>query len=603
MPKKLSNKNINDAKILSPLRHSSSATTIEGLVTEQLTHFGINPNTVLGKKLSAITTPLYESHCHIEDLYILTLSQLKTLNQSDKIAYFNAKRFICFQIAKLLDTFAQPLRKSYQSLITRTSTHAAKGPYALIDNIPALFSATPVITKTATYLYACTEWIDDAFQGKEPLHSIYSRLLNPTAISLANYIIDICAGDQADQYLAWNFNAGMSALDAIFSHLLDHSDILISSRNIYGGTHQLLHDWFSKKTKLNINLCWFDGYTKNEFIKTLNSVQKKYAAQLKKGRKIHIFLESPCNPHGYSLDVAGICEEAHKHDCYVIYDGTIGTPFLCPVLKHKDNSKKPDFVIHSYTKDLTGTGTTTAGVLIGRNEHMFLPKNQNVTFTEHSIKKTIHWNNTVFWNVYYIKGAFLDAEKAFSVINGIHTLSIRMIKKCINTLFLANALHQHPDINVHSNAIDAHSNATLRKKHHYLELPAPLFTIDFEGKKQKGIFNTNQFKAFFDQLEPMFGLQVSLGQTNTVILCPALTSHSELSKNALKDASISPTTIRISVGDEDPRLLLQHIIAVAQTVFDPIKKGFSTQFISKKEQDRLYKKIYLDVHKNYIENQ
>ena len=55
----------------------------------------------------------------------------------------------------------------------------------MFDNVTAIFSANPVITRTATYLYACVEWVEDAFKGRELLHEIYSRLLNPTSISLA----------------------------------------------------------------------------------------------------------------------------------------------------------------------------------------------------------------------------------------------------------------------------------------------------------------------------------------------------------------------------------------------------------------------------------
>ncbi len=81
--------------------------------------------------------------------------------------YFNAKKFLCFQLAKMLDTLQNPFRKCYQTLVPRQSTRIAKGPYPIFDNISAIFSATPVITRTATYIYACVEWIDEAFQGKE----------------------------------------------------------------------------------------------------------------------------------------------------------------------------------------------------------------------------------------------------------------------------------------------------------------------------------------------------------------------------------------------------------------------------------------------------
>src|SRR5204862_4409906 len=126
-----------------------------------------------------------------------------TLDRSDRIARFNAKKFLSFQLAKLLDTLQNPSRRSYQNLSYAPATLAAKGPYAVFDNVTAVFSANPVIARTATYIYACAEWIADAFQGKELLLEIYSRLLNPTSISLANHIVDLEAGSNAHEYLAW----------------------------------------------------------------------------------------------------------------------------------------------------------------------------------------------------------------------------------------------------------------------------------------------------------------------------------------------------------------------------------------------------------------
>ena len=150
----------------------------------------------------------------------MTLKSINELDQSDKIARFNAKKFLSFQLAKILDGLHSSFRKAYQSLEYSQLTQTAKGPYPVIDNINAIFSATPVITRTATYIYACAEWIEDAFRGRELMLEIYSRLLNPTSIALANYVVDLEAGPYADQYLAWNFNSGMAAIDATLSHLL-----------------------------------------------------------------------------------------------------------------------------------------------------------------------------------------------------------------------------------------------------------------------------------------------------------------------------------------------------------------------------------------------
>ena len=91
------------------------------------------------------------------------------------------------------------------------------------------------------------------------LLEIYSRLLNPTSVSLANFIVDIEAGPYASEYFAWNFNSGMAAIDGVLSHLLGRDDVLISSRNIYGGAHQLIHDWYAKPSNLRIGVETFNG--------------------------------------------------------------------------------------------------------------------------------------------------------------------------------------------------------------------------------------------------------------------------------------------------------------------------------------------------------
>jgi cystathionine beta-lyase/cystathionine gamma-synthase len=198
--------------------------------------------------------------------------------------------------------------------------------------------------------------------------------------------------------------------------------------------------------------------------------------------------------------------------------------------------------------------------------------------------------------VYYIKGAFLDADKAFEVISGMKTLEMRMLKKCINTLILARWLSAHPAIRVHGPANPHDANAPLCGKLSYLGLPAPLFTIDFESAGLDRL----TFERFFDSLSPMFGHQVTLGQSNTVIICPALTSHSELSLEALAAADITPTTIRIAIGDEEPRELIRDFLAVARLAIDPERPGFSEKFPAGLAIDKLVDETYVDVHRRHV---
>ena len=589
---------------ISPLRNTTTATAPKALAEEQLHHFGIDPTTEYGQALCRLAETLYEANAATHDLWKITFDTLETLDRSDRIAYFNAKRFVCFQLAKVLDSLQNPMRRTYQSIMTSKPGFASKGPYPIFDNVTAIFSATPVITRTATYLYACMEWVEDAFKGREPLHEIYSRLLNPTSISLANHIVDIECGARAPEYMAWNFNSGMAAIDGLFSHLLGVRDIVLSSRNIYGGTYQLLENWFGKASNLDIAIEWFDGFDDTAFETALDAVEAKYADRLKDGRRIYVFLESPSNPHGNVVDVPAISRIAHERGWLVAVDTTVGTPFLHPVLRADDPTERPDFVIHSYTKDLSGSGTTTAGVVIGQAERMFLPKGDSIEIKGPTgAPETIDWDGTLFWNVYYIKGAFLDADKAFEVLAGMRTFESRVLQKAINTTVLAKILSQHPGINVNCPAAPGSDNAPLLKRHMFLGLPAPLFTIDFEGNGTNEAISRAAFKRFFDSLEPAIGLQVSLGQTNTTALCPALTSHSELSQAALQEAGITTTTTRIAVGLEDPRLLIAHMQRAGALSIEPDHPGFCDSFPPAAEIDRIYRETYIDVHSRFVESQ
>jgi O-acetylhomoserine (thiol)-lyase len=581
--------NIEQMKKLSPKRNSTDANSVDELVQEQLDYFGIPHDTEYGNTLARIVRRMYESQSDVENLWKITLESINELDQTDRIRMFNAKKFLSFQLAKILDTLQNPFRKSYQALGYSAETAAAKGPYPVFDNVTALFSATPVITRTATYIYACAEWIEDAFRGKELMLEIYSRLLNPTSVCLANHIVDLEAGPHAAEYMAWNFNSGMAAIDGALSHLLGRDDVLIKSRNVYGGAHQLIYDWYAKEGNLEVAVETFDGYTGEEFASFLSQVQQKYADRLAEGRKIYVYLESPSNPQGYVLDVAGISKVAHSHGLKVMLDSTVATPFLYRPLQREDVDERPDFVIHSYTKDLSGCGAVIAGCVIGRNLEMFIPKGLTIDGKS--------WDQTMFWNVYYVKGAFLNADAAFEVMQGMKTLTLRMLRKCINAQILATFLNSHPLITVNCNAVESDPNYKLREQCMYLGLPAPLFTFDL------GEIPRDVFQKFFDSLSPTFGHMISLGQSNTIVSCPALTTHSELDETALGEAGMTPTTVRCAVGDEAPMDLMRHLIHAARGTIDEAVPGFSNQFMAEEATKRLIKETYLATHSDHVDAQ
>ena len=570
-------------KMLSPKRNTTVATNIDALVEEQLLHFGIVAETEFGEVLADISRRIYACQGDLESMWRLTQQSISTLPQEDKVAYFNAKKFLCFQLAKLLDNLQNPFRRTYQSLGYSDATMRAKGNYPIFDNVTAVFSATPVITRTATYIYACAEWIEDAFKGRELLLEIYSRLLNPTSLALANHIVDMEAGRWAGDYLAWNYSSGMAAIDGVLSHVLGHNDILITSRNMYGGSHQLIFDWYAKPCNMNIGVESFDGQSAGDFLRCWTRTHEKYKERLAKPHiDAFLYLESPSNPHGYVLDVPAICKAAHQVGVRVILDATVGTPFLVQPLQRDDPEERPDFLIHSYTKDLSGSGTVIAGCVIARNEDMFIPKGEP------------GWDNTMFWNVYYTKGAFLNADAAFEVLQGLKTLESRMLSKCINTMVLAQFFARHPKITVNASCLSESTNYTLAQSQLFLGLPAPLFTIEMIDVPLES------FQRFFDNLEPTFAHMISLGQTNTIVSCPGLTTHSELGDEALSKAGISPTTMRFAVGMENPMDLLKHLVSAARLAIDPALSGFSAAWPNEEEMKTLVEQVYVKTHQQYV---
>ena len=570
-------------KMLSPKRNTTVATNVDALVEEQLLHFGIVAETEFGEVLADISRRIYACQGDLESMWRITQQSISTLPQEDKVAYFNAKKFLCFQLAKLLDNLQNPFRRTYQSLGYSDATMRAKGNYPIFDNVTAVFSATPVITRTATYIYACAEWIEDAFKGRELLLEIYSRLLNPTSLALANHIVDMEAGRWAGDYLAWNYNSGMAAIDGVLSHVLGHNDILITSRNMYGGSHQLIFDWYAKPCNMNIGVESFDGQSAGDFLRCWTRTHEKYKERLAKPHiDAFLYLESPSNPHGYVLDVPAICKAAHQVGIRVILDATVGTPFLVQPLQRDDPEERPDFLIHSYTKDLSGSGTVIAGCVIARNEDMFIPKGEP------------GWDNTMFWNVYYTKGAFLNADAAFEVLQGLKTLESRMLSKCINTMVLAQFFARHPKIKVNANCLSESTNYTLAQSQLFLGLPAPLFTIEMIDVPLES------FQRFFDNLEPTFAHMISLGQTNTIVSCPGLTTHSELGEDQLSKAGISPTTMRFAVGMENPMDLLKHLVSAARLAIDPALSGFSAAWPNEEETKMLVEQIYVETHQQYV---
>ena len=297
---------------------------------------------------------------------------------------------------------------------------------------------------------------------------------------------------------------------------------------------------------------------------------KRYADRLAGGRRAYVYLESPCNPHGYVLDVPGICREAHARGMRVMLDATVGTPFLIRPLQREDPVERPDFVIHSYTKDLSGTGSVIAGVVIGRNHDMFLPKGEQAD--------GISWDQTLFWNVYYVKGAFLNADAAFEVLQGLRTLDVRMLAKCINTLILARFFNAHPQIEANCNALPKDDNY------------APSRTVDVSGARPAAVHGRHAghpasgFSAVLRQSGADVRSHDQPGAEQYDRQLPGVDDAFRIEARTIRRGRDFATTIRFAVGDEDPKDLIAHFIAAARLA--TIWSCLGSRTISRRPADR-----------------
>ena len=151
-------------------------------------------------------------------------------------------------------------------------------------------------------------------------------------------------------------------------------------------------------------------------------------------------------------------------------------------------------------------------------------------------------------------------------------------------------------IKVNCNGLATNKNRALAEKSLFLGFPSGLFTLDMGSDIPE-----HAFQRFFDSLEPAFAHMISLGQTNSIISCPGLTTHSELNAAQQKEAQIFPTTIRFAMGIENPMDLIQHVISAAKLSIDSDVPNYSEQFMSLEEARDMAKKIYTDMHSRYSE--
>ncbi|XUP89379.1 O-acetylhomoserine aminocarboxypropyltransferase/cysteine synthase [Campylobacter coli] len=363
----------------------------------------------------------------------------------------------------------------------------------------------------------------------QELGNIYSRISNPTSDVLGQRLANVEGGA-----FGIPVSSGMAACFYALVNLASSGDNVAYSNKIYGGTQTLI-----SHTLKNF------GIEAREFdIDDLDSLEKVIDQNTKA-----IFFESLSNPQIAIADIEKITQIAKKHKIATICDNTVATPFLLQPFKHG-----VDIIVHSLSKYVSGQGSALGGVLIERKDLNDLLKNNDRYKAFNTPDPSYHGLNlnTLDLPIFSIRviitwlrdlGASLAPQNAWLLLQGLETLAVRIEKHSQNAEKVANFLNSHPDIkgvNYPTLASNAYHN--LFKKYFDKKLASGL--LSFEARDYE------HARRICDKTQ-LFLLAANLGDSKSLIIHPASTTHSQLSEEELQKAGIKKTTVRLSIGLEN----------------------------------------------------
>ncbi|EJJ4775082.1 O-acetylhomoserine aminocarboxypropyltransferase/cysteine synthase [Campylobacter coli] len=363
----------------------------------------------------------------------------------------------------------------------------------------------------------------------QELGNIYSRIGNPTSDVLGQRLANVEGGA-----FGIPVSSGMAACFYALVNLASSGDNVAYSNKIYGGTQTLI-----SHTLKNF------GIEAREFdIDDLDSLEKVIDQNTKA-----IFFESLSNPQIAIADIEKITQIAKKHKIVSICDNTVATPFLLQPFKHG-----VDIIVHSLSKYVSGQGSALGGVLIERKDLNDLLKNNDRYKAFNTPDPSYHGLNlnTLDLPIFSIRiiitwlrdlGASLAPQNAWLLLQGLETLAVRIEKHSQNAEKVANFLNSHPDIkgvNYPTLASNAYHN--LFKKYFDKNFASGL--LSFEAKDYE------HARRICDKTQ-LFLLAANLGDSKSLIIHPASTTHSQLSEEELQKAGIKKTTVRLSIGLEN----------------------------------------------------
>lgn len=392
----------------------------------------------------------------------------------------------------------------------------------------------PATGARATPIYQTTSFVFEdvdqaaALFGLQAFGNIYTRITNPTTAVLEGRIAALEGGTAA---LA--VASGHAAQLGVFHTLMQPGDEFIASNKLYGGSINQFNHSFKN---FGWNVAWADPDDISSFARAVTPKTKA------------IFIESLANPGGIVTDIGKIAAIAKKAGVPLIVDNTMATPYLCRPFEHG-----ADIIVHSLTKFMGGHGNSMGGAIVdggsfdwsASDKYPMLSK-PRPEYQGINLHETFgNFGFAIACRVLGLRdlGAAISPFNSFLLLTGIETLPLRMEKHCANAKAAAEYLAGHKAVEwVRYAGLKSDPSYKLHKK--YMPNGAgAVFTFGLKGGYKAGVKLVSDVK--------LLSHVANIGDTRSLIIHPASTTHRQLNDAQKKAAGAGPEVVRVSIGIEN----------------------------------------------------
>ena len=382
------------------------------------------------------------------------------------------------------------------------------------------------ITQTTSYVFDDTQHAQDLFSLAKP-GNIYTRIMNPTQNVFEERITALEGGVGA---LATS--SGQAAIHLSLLNIVETGDEIVASANLYGGTYNLLNVTFKK---MGIKTHFVDPSDPENFRAAINDKTRA------------VFAETIGNPRIDVLDIEAVAEVAHSNDLPLIVDSTFATPYLLRPFEHG-----ADIIVHSATKFIGGHGTSIGGIIVDSGKFNWdngkFPGLVEPDESYHGVSYAKDIGPAAYITKARVQ-LLRDLGSAVSPFNvqqfllGLETLHLRMERHSENAQKVAEFLEQHPKVKwVNYPGLESNKYHDLGKKY----LPkgqGAILTFGIDG-------SVDEIAKFVDGLG-LFSLVANVGDSKSLVIHPASTTHQQLSEKEQIASGVLPELVRLSIGTEN----------------------------------------------------